>query len=284
MSKNMINRLLHVLIAGVMVIVMMLSVVGCSVLDPLGISHDSDIVVGNDEASGEHSGDFLRADDVMTFFDNTPGEKINGMYVFLKATINATYIDELELNTAKKGFEKDAWHIVYGVINEYANEDKAIKVQKKKGNFVVGEDVVLEYIKSSFAGVTDGKSEEIAESLNTYNTMVEYSEKKKQYTMLSSDAAEFNAELVDVNIFAGKVKVNGVKVDGAVLTYQLTDMSESRFNLGKVNITLVKNETSKFGYSIAKTDYSKKGIGEPTVVVVTPAPDATVGVETKGAK
>lgn len=284
MNKKAINRLLRVLIAGVLFVVMMMSVVGCSVLDPLGISRDTAIVGGGDESSSAHSGDFLRADDVMAFFDNAPGEEINGMYIFLKAVINATYIDELELNTAKKGFETDAWRIAYGVINEYASEDKAIKVQKKKGNFVVDEEVVLEYIKSSFAGVTEEKSEEIAELLNTYNTMVEYSEKKKQYTMLSSDAAEFNAELIDVKISAGKVKVSGVKVDGAILTYQLTDMSESRLNLGKVKITLVKNETSKFGYSIAKTDYSKKGIGEPTVVVATPAPDATAGVKTKGDK
>lgn len=281
MNNNVMNRLLHVLVVALLVVAIVITATGCAVLDPLGVGRGGVITNSDSGAGSADNGDFLSSDDVMTFFDNAPGDKINGMYVFLKAVVNATYIDELEMNTAKKGYETMAWRIAYGILNEYASEDKNIKVQKKKGNFVVNEAVALEYIESAFAGVTPEKSEEIAELLNTYNTMVEYDEKKEQYTMLASDAAEFNAELVDVKIAAGKIKVSDIKTDGAVLTYQLTDMSESKYNLGKVKVTLVKNEASKFGYSIAKVSYAKKGIGEPTVIVVTPAPEATDGAKIK---
>lgn len=280
MNKNVINRLLHVLAAIMFVVVIATTVSGCSVLDPLGVGRGG-AITNNSEDGNTDGGDFLSSDEVMTFFDNEPGEKINGMYVLLKAVINATYIDELEMNTAKKGYETTAWRIAYGILNEYANEDKAIKVQKKKGKFVVDEEVVLGYIESSFAGTTAEKSKDIAKLLHTYNTMVEYNKKNAQYTMLSTDAAEFNAELIDLKISAGKINVNGVMTDGAVLTYQLTDMSESKYNLGKVKVTLVKNEASKFGYSVAKVSYSKKGMGEPTVIVATPAPDATAKAKSK---
>ena len=254
--------------------VMALSVTGCAYLDILGVGVADDTSETQKTDVEDDSGDFLKNDDVVAFFNETPGEEINNIADFLKAVINSVYVDEINLSVSSETFEDKAWKVVYSVLNDFAVKDKGIAYDKKSSKYTIGQKLAEKYVVSCFSGVSSKKAANIMAKFADNSLMAEYDSSKKIYSIQSSDPANFGASLINVRIRKKALKVKSSDVPGAELTYQLVTSDKEGTSLGKVKIVLVKAPESKFGYSIVKLSYSSKGLGKSLKPSKTAAPKA----------